>query len=168
MLVIDPLTAFFFEHIDEDVGFMRVAESVGMLTPERKSSTRSGLGGIGGVDRGDSRMHFYKRLSSDAFATSQVGLSYDGDSPVSSHYNLQESSLLSTEASTSMDDTVPLQHSPLRVRKSVHFGVFDHDEPHRPGIMGESESVGYSLSSHDLHATATPDGTTSSSLRSRM
>lgn len=128
-LTFDPLKRFFFCHIDveNDDGVMHFAESVGMLIPERKS--RIHLGSAASLKKG-SKKTFLHRHSSDAFNTSQMGLSYDA-SPDSSHHDLQ--SMGSTEVSHESTDHSPflvpshphisMQNSPSKNRKSVHFGL---------------------------------------------
>ncbi|KAL7534830.1 hypothetical protein ACHAXR_011306, partial [Thalassiosira sp. AJA248-18] len=151
MLVLDPLKNYFFEHIDEDDLLMNYAESVGMLTPERKSGMLYGSTGSFGAL---SQRHFFHRKNSDAYNTSQVGLTYDA-SPMSSRYEL--SSMVSTEGS-SMDGTerqllstprrttfsgMPMENnSPLKKQKSVHFGLFDDNE--NQSVNNENIGLSYS------------------------
>ncbi|KAL7549256.1 hypothetical protein ACHAWF_012520 [Thalassiosira exigua] len=162
ILVFDPATSFFFEHIEEDEGLMHMAESLGVLSPERKSTMLYGsTGSLGTRLNGEGMRSFFRRMSSDVL-TSQVGLAYD-TSPPPSQYNLQDS-MAPTEVSSS-DGTepmppsiyqpelssIPLQSSPLRNRKSVHFGLFENNKNQpamkEPFISG----LGYPLSSHQLH-----------------
>jgi len=150
---------------------MHIAESVGMLTPERKSGSGMLHGSTGslGAGSGSSRRHFFRRRSSDAFNTSQVGLAYDA-SPVSSRYDLQ--SMVSTEGSlTDGMERLPsslhppsfsgmaMQNSPLKKRKSVHFGLFDNgNQSARKEEV--DKSVGYSLSSSELQASTPSNNNT--------
>lgn len=169
MLVLDPLVGYFFEHIEEDEGMMKLAESVGMLTPERKRNSLYGstgsigaFAGAGGSMRGS--RHFFHRLNSDGFNTSQIGLSFDAPSPTPSRFALSSTS--SMEGGPLMD-AVPLppslhqpnftgmamENSPLRRReKSVHFGLFDSDGGQgKHTEMVKGSSVGYSLSTNELN-----------------
>ena len=169
MLVFDPLVGFFFQHIEEDEGLMYLAQSAGMLTPERKSGFLFGSTGSLTGFIGTSERHLLRKGSIDASNTSQVGLSFDA-SPVPSRYDIQ--SMISTEGS---DDTLgeierippcplppPLSarvsiennnSSPLRKQKSVHFGLFEDTNQKHSSRDGLSKSdVGYSLSSHHLHS----------------
>lgn len=145
---------------------MHIAESVGMLTPERKSGMLYGSSATLAIGSASGKGHFFRRLSSEVY-TSQVGLTYDA-SPPSSRYNLQES-LVSTDAS-SMDATehlppslhqpnlaeMPMHHSPLKHRKSVHFGLFDNDDRRSTNRDSIDRSVGYSLSSSELNSPPKP------------
>ena len=126
MLVLDPLIAYFFKHLEDD-GLMHYAESVGMLTPERKS------GMMYRSASSDSReSHFYHRQSTDGFNTSQVGLYFDS-SPIplrSEPVGLKGSMMDGTTEripSSLLTPTFPgmmsMEHSPLKGRKSVHFGL---------------------------------------------
>jgi len=151
-LLLDPMTSFFFQHIEDDEGLMHIAESVGMLTPERKSDTLDESGGSG-----SSRKHFFRRQSSDAFNTSQVGLAYD-TSPLSSRYDLQ--SMISTEGSSTDFSSlhppsfsgIPMQSSSLQKHKSVHFGLFDKEnQSATKEEVQVDKNVGDSLSSNELH-----------------
>jgi len=174
ILILDPLTRFFFEHIEEDEGLMHYAESVGMLTPERKSGMLYGSAGSLGTSAGGSmgKSHFFHhKHSSDAFNTSQVGLSFES-SPVSSR-SFFLPRMISTDGS--MDGIVdrlpssllppsfsgiPMENSPMKKRKSVHFGLFGNVSQTTQSVAKEEDidkSVGYSLS-NDLHdATASSD-----------
>mmetsp|Transcript_25511 Transcript_25511/g.61348 ORF Transcript_25511/g.61348 Transcript_25511/m.61348 type:complete len:886 (-) Transcript_25511:178-2835(-) len=172
MLVLDPMAGFFFKHIEEDEGLMHYAESVGMLTPERKPMSYGSAGSLGAASASSGhRRHLFSptlhKRDSDAFNTSQVGLFFDA-SPVSSRSVL--GSMLSTDGSSDGLDRLPLppsllppsfsgmpmENSPLKKRdKSVHFGLLSnaHNNP-QSASNDETDkiSVGYSLSSHELHA----------------
>jgi hypothetical protein len=141
-----------FGHIKKDEGIMRYAESVGMLSPERKvvygsaSNLRLGVGSPSG---------FFRRLSSTTLNNaSQVGLAFDM-TPEPSRQDLQ--SLVPTEASFDSNITtsgesvaplvtphrpgilhhsinleehpalIPMARSPSKNRRSVHFGFLDTD-----------------------------------------
>ncbi len=131
LLVLDPLTAFFFKHLEDD-GLMRCAESVGMLTPERKSGMlyRSGES-FRASSTSVSGNSFYHRKSADGFNTSQVGLYFDS-SPVLIR---SEPSITKGSMNDGTSDRVPfnllppsfpdipMESSPLKERKSVHFGL---------------------------------------------
>ena len=159
MIVLDPLTDYFFQHIEKREGLMAAAESLGILTPERNSDVIMGSAG----SLGGSRRHFF-RQDSDARNTSQVGLSFD--SPVPSRYDIQ--SMLSTEGSVTDDSLdhipssllppsllsgMPMQNSssPLKKEKSVHFGLFENNESDSRREDFIKSDVGYSLSSTELH-----------------
>ncbi|KAL9184152.1 hypothetical protein ACHAXT_002238 [Thalassiosira profunda] len=143
MLVLDPATEYFFEHIEEDAGLMHVAKSAGLLTPERKAMQ----GDATSFRFGGSRRDLFRRLGSDAYNfTSQVGLSYDSDS----EYNLR-GSLVTTEVSSSEDtehlppalqqpnlSERPLAQSPRR--KTVHFGLFDSDRTQSAGKVDNDDT----------------------------
>ena len=129
---------------------MHYAESVGMLTPERKV----GYGGSNAsLGTGKSLL---SRKNSDAFNTSQVGLSFDA-SPASSRHDLQ--SMTSTEISTNDEShfesrlqsqpIIYMNRSPSRNHKSVHFGL-----DHSPSIdeMNNNGDYSFSYSSSELHA----------------
>ena len=142
ILVFDPCCEYFFQHIEEDEGLMHYAESAGLLTPERK---RNELFGSTNSLGNSGKRHLFFRKNSDAYTTSQVGLSYDS-SPVSSRYELQ--SMVSTDGS-SMDvheerlpsslrqstfADLPVQNFPLKKRRSVHFGLFENNDNKDNGI----------------------------------
>ena len=153
IVVFDPLKSFFFSHIKEDEGIMRYAESVGMLSPQRKfhqSSTADLL------DVGDFNRTFFRRSSSTTMNnTSQVGLAFDF-SPEPSRQDLTD--MLSTDVSSTSDvqtsnsnanvnpqtptrpgilnnpvnnevqpTLIPMSRSPSKNRRSVHFGFLDSD-----------------------------------------
>jgi len=127
MMVLDPVIDFFFQHIEEDKGLMHIAETMGILTPERKSCLFGSTGSLGAGDCSSSTKPSLRRQRSQAFNTSQVGLAYDA-SPVSSRYNLA--------SSTDGIEHLPLPlhppsflglNSPLEKHKSVHFGLADND-----------------------------------------
>lgn len=94
IILLEPMTSFFFQHIEDDEGLMRIAESVGMLTPERKVGTMDEITAYNSCSR-----NLFCRQGSDAFNTSQVGLAYDSP-PLLSRQDLQ--SAMSTEG-PSMD-----------------------------------------------------------------
>mmetsp|Transcript_19636 Transcript_19636/g.41394 ORF Transcript_19636/g.41394 Transcript_19636/m.41394 type:complete len:877 (+) Transcript_19636:270-2900(+) len=158
MLVFEPMTGFFFKHIEEDKGLMHIAESVGMLTPERKSGMLYRSTGSLGAGAGDDKRDFFRRMSSHAINTSQVGLALDS-SPTPSRYDLQ--SMVSADGSL-MDGMenfhfhsslqsptfsgMAMQNSPLKKRKSVHFGFGSKEEV-------DKNDVGYSLSASELRAS---------------
>ena len=100
MLVLDPLTAYFFNHLEEDEGLMHYAESVGMLTPERRSGSLGRPSGAHNISTltsiGGSQKYLFHRQFSTPFNTSSVGLSVDA-SPQSSRHELL--SMTSTEES---------------------------------------------------------------------
>jgi hypothetical protein len=153
MLVLDPLTAYFFNHMEEDEGLMHYAESVGMLTPERRSGSLRRPSGANDISTlasttGGSQRYLFHRQFSTPFNTSSVGLSVDA-SPHSSRHELL--SMTSTEESQtdgsteiSMELTLngatgqvpsslnqpsysgmpPMENSPKKNNRSVHFDLF--------------------------------------------
>lgn len=154
MLVLDPLTAYFFNHLDGDVGLIHYAESVGMLTPQRRSGSLCRPSGAHDAPHlastgvaADPRYLFHRQVSNH-FNTSSVGLSVDA-SPYSSRHELL--SMTSTdgsqtdgatdmlsmeelpwkEASRKSDHTqrpypdIPMKNSPQKNNRSVHFDLFD-------------------------------------------
>lgn len=119
MMVLEPMADFFFQHIEEDEGLMHIADTVGMLTPERKSgffgSTESLEAGSGSFGK----HNFFGRQRS----TSNVGLAYDA-SPISRHNQEGLPSPLLFPPPPFLDTSE--QHIPLKKRKSVHFGLIDN------------------------------------------
>lgn len=177
IVVMDPMIGFFFEHIEEDEEdfFIHYAESMGMISPER----RSGHFSDASFGRTGSKRHFH-RLSSDPYNTSQVGLSLFDD-------GIQ--SMVSTESSGSFTAVIPmqspsrknsglasatqspspappgpatpsLQHSPSRKNRSVHFGLHDESQSHTntassvPALLDNRRSGDYSLSYSDISLQA--------------
>lgn len=189
IVVIDPMIGFFFEHIEEDEEdfFIHYAESMGMITPERRS------GFFSSSSLRSSRMskrHFH-RLSSDPYHTSQVGLSL---------FDEGVQSMASTESSGSFTPVIPmqspsrknsglvsttqsppppaapasgpatpsLQHSPSRNNRSVHFGLHDETQSQShaasiPTLSSNRKSPDYSLSysANSLQALDTTDNNAS-------
>jgi hypothetical protein len=169
IVVMDPMIGFFFEHIEEEDEdfFIHYAESMGMISPERRSGhfSDASIGLIG------SKRHFLHRRRSDSYSTSQVGLSLFDD-------GIQ--SMASTESSGSFTAVIPmqspsrktseldsatqpppptpepatpsLQFSPSRKNRSVHFGLHDESRSHThtaasiPTLLDNKRSGDYSLS----------------------
>mmetsp|Transcript_19794 Transcript_19794/g.39594 ORF Transcript_19794/g.39594 Transcript_19794/m.39594 type:complete len:830 (+) Transcript_19794:198-2687(+) len=176
IVMVDPMIGFFFEHIkeDEEDFFIHYAESMGMISPERRSGhfSEASFGRMG-----SSKRHFH-RLRSDSYSTSQVGLSLFDDSGIQS--------MTSTESSGSFTAVIPmqspsrknstglvavptqppppappgpatpsLQYSPSRKNRSVHFGLHDESSqsqttqttgPLFPTLMDNRKNGDYSLS----------------------
>ncbi len=92
MLVLDPLTAYFFNHLEGDVGLIHYAESVGMLTPERRSGSlwrpdaAHGVPALASTGAAADPIYFFHRQISYPFNTSSVGLSVDA-SPIRADTN---------------------------------------------------------------------------------
>jgi hypothetical protein len=153
VVVIDPLKKFLFRHIKEDEGLMHYAESIGMLSPERKAANGSAsdlLLGAGGSRR------FLRGFASTTFNnSSQVGLAFDDLSPRTSRQDLhmitaEESAIFDRITRDSpvknplapshrgilahpeiyeMDPVlIPMSLSPSKNRRSVHFGFLDTHE----------------------------------------
>ncbi len=167
MLVLDPLTAYFFNHLEEDEGLMHYAESVGMLPPERRSGSLGRPSGVHDISpvastTGGSQRYLFRRQFSAPFNTSSVGLSVDASPHTSRHELL---SMTSTEESQTDGSTdmisielslngatghmpssliqpsysgIPMENSPKKNNRSVHFDLFNEEN---------RSSVGYSLSS---------------------
>ena len=161
MLVLDPLIAYFFKHLEDD-GLMHYAESVGMLTPERK------IGMMHRSASSDSRAsytresHFYHRQSTDGFNTSQVGLYFDSSpiplrsEPVGLKGSMTDGNterIPSSLLTPTFPGMMSMEHSPLKGRKSVHFGLSE-DENLVSTVSGvpmeRNNNVGYSLSASEL------------------
>lgn len=159
ILFIDPMIGFFFRHIKkEDEGFLiHYAESMGMISPERRGSEFFSNARLGSI------RHF-GRLHSDTYTTSQVGLSLFDDgiqSMVSTESSgsfaiipmqspSRKNSGLQTQQPPSAPATPSLQNSPSRKNRSVQFGLHD-------------ETI---LLSHDAQTSVTTTTTASSSLAS--
>jgi hypothetical protein len=152
ILAFDPLKSFFFRHIKEDEGLMHYAESLGMLSPNRKHDQGSTTS-LFGMD--DPNRTFFRRYSSNTMNnTSQVGLAFDF-SPEPSRQDLK--SMVSTDVSSTSEmkasesfaplspplrpgilnnplntdlqpSLIPLSRSPSKNRRSVHFGFLDSDD----------------------------------------
>lgn len=154
------MNRFLFRHITEDDGIMHYAESVGILTPERKvGSTEAFVFG--------SKNSYLRRGSAGVYNnSSQVGLSFD--SPTSSRYDLK--SMVSTEDTTTSVGSggdllqqeypisppsprhsilIPMHRSPSRNRKSVHFGL--HTDETAPSVEEISNIGDHSLSYSSNH-----------------
>eukprot|EP00804_Cyclotella_cryptica_P004665 CCRYP_018241-RA/>CCRYP_018241-RA protein AED:0.03 eAED:0.03 QI:1086/1/1/1/1/1/4/195/610 len=154
VVLFDPLKNFLFRHIKEDEGLMHYAESIGILSPERKLVTGSASDLFLGTS-GSSK--FLRRFASTTFNnSSQVGLAFDDLSPETSRQDLQ--SMINTEESAfsgriSRDASIktplspphrgilanplisekepvllPMSRSPSKNRRSVHFGFLDTHE----------------------------------------
>lgn len=175
VLIFDPLKTFFFRHIKEDAGLMHYAESVGMLSPERKfdHGSTTDLG-----DLGDHNRTFFRRYSSTTLNnTSQVGLAFDF-TPEPSRQDLK--SMVSTDVSSSSDikfsekivtpltplrpgilnnpinsDTqpslIPMSRSPSKNRRSVHFGFLDSDDVMDSELTSQTD---FSVSYHQTDSTS--------------
>ena len=160
MLVLDPLTAYLFNHLEEDEGLMHYAESVGMLTPERRSGSLGRPSGAHDISTlasstGGSQRYLFHRQFSTPFNTSSVGLSVDA-SPHSSRHELL--SMTSTEESQTDGSTdmismeLTLKGATRQVpssliqknNRSVHFDLFNEEN---------TSSVGYALSSSVFRTT---------------
>ena len=147
VVVMDPMIAFFFEHIEEDEEdfFIQYAESMGMISPERRSGYFPEASFEG--TRSSSSIRHFQRIRSDSYSNSQVGLSLFDDGAQST------TSLTSTDSQNSLTGIIPmqaasrkrsglfisnqpplsppaigdtpytLQHSPSRNNRSVHFGL---------------------------------------------
>lgn len=153
MLVLDPVTSYFFKHLEDD-GLMHYAESVGMLTPERKSGMLSGSASFSASHSGVLRSQSCEKKSTDGFDTSQVGLYFD-TSPVPLR---PEPTGLKRSTMDGSARRIPTSHfAPafpgMMSMKSVHFDLSDNE------IQGISFSevasdcrndVGYSLSASEL------------------
>ena len=155
MLVLDPLTAYLFNHLEEDEGLMHYAESVGMLTPERRSGSLGRPSGAHYISTLASQRYLFHRQFSTPFNTSSVGLSVDA-SPHSSRHELL--SMTSTEESQTDGSTdmismeLTLKGATRQVpssliqknNRSVHFDLLNEEN---------TSSVGYALSSSVFRTT---------------
>jgi hypothetical protein len=145
IVVIDPMIGFFFQHIkEEDEGFfMQYAESMGIISPER----RSGYFSDATFGRTGSKRHFH-RVSSDQYNTSQVGLSLFDDEGIQSMLSTESSgsfNVMPMQSPSRMNSgiasqapsqlatapaTPPLQNSPSRKNRSVQFILHDDVQSH--------------------------------------
>lgn len=161
MLVLDPLIAYFFKHLENDE-LMHYAASVGMLPCERKSGTLYGGASFRDLYSGVSRSQFYHGQSTDGCNSSQVGLYFDS-SPVPLR---PEPIGLKRPPTDGTAEQIPpillapifpgllsMEKSPSKGRKSVHFGLSGTESHGQPVSEFEKErknNVGYSLSSSEL------------------
>ena len=176
IVMVDPMIGFFFKHIkkDEEDFFIHYAESMGMISPERRSGHFSDASFVRLGSAGKQR-HLH-RLRSDSYTTSQVGLSLLDDTGIQS--------MTSTESSGSFTAVIPMQspsrknsgltvataqpapppvtecdtptlrHSPSRQNRSVHFGLHDESQSQTmhfpaasiPTLLDKGKSGDYSLS----------------------
>lgn len=155
MLVLDPLTAYFFNHLEDDVGLIHYAESVGMLTPERRSGSQWPSGAhavppLASTGAAADPRYLVQGQISNPFNTGSVGLSVDA-SPYSSRHELL--SMISTDGSQtdgardmlSMEELswnealrkndltqqpysdILMKNSSKKNNRSVHFDLFDDE-----------------------------------------
>ncbi len=157
MLVLDPLIAYFFKHLENDE-LMHYAESVGMLTPERKSGTLYGGASFRDLYSGVFRSQFYNGQSTDGCNSSQVGLYFDSSPvplrpvPVGLKGPPTDGTAEQTLAPI-FPGLLSMEKSPSKGRKSVHFGLSGNERHGRSISEFEKErenNVGYSLSSSEL------------------
>jgi hypothetical protein len=176
MLVLDPLIAYFFKHLEDD-GLMHYAESVGMLTPGRKSGMLYGSASFRASYSGVARNQFYHRQSTDGFDSSQVGLYFDSSpTPLRSEpLGLTAERIPLRLLTPSFPGMMPMENS------SVHFGLSDN-ESHGHSISGvetdRKNDVGYTLSASELYVSrstsyellsmVSTDGSLSDELTSRQ
>ena len=165
IVCIDPMINFFFRHIKkEDEGFLiHYAESMGMLSPERRSTAifpdASSFGFLGSSRRNFSRLH------SDTYTTSQVGLSLFDDGGIQSMVSTESSGSFAvipmqspSRKSSGLQASPPplppsalatpsLQDSPSRKNRSVQFGL--HDETQQSHANTSATATMSTLSSLD-------------------
>ncbi len=143
IVMMDPMIGFFFKHIkeDEEDFFIHYAESMGMISPERRSGffSEASFGRVGSTGTPSKRQ--FHRPRSDSYSTSQVGLSLFDDSGIQSMTSTDSSgsftAVIPMQSPSSKNSQPPpppsgpvatpsLQYSPSRKNRSVHFGL--HDE----------------------------------------
>ncbi len=157
LLVLDPLIAYFFKHLENDE-LMHYAESVGMLTPERKSGTLYGRASFRDLYCGVSRSQLHHRRSTDGGNSSQVGLSFDSSPvPLRPEPGLTGPPIDGTAEQTPSIHLAPIfpgllsmEKSPSKGRKSVHFGLSGNESHGQSFDRERKNDVGYSLSSSEL------------------